>query len=260
MIITPVENTSQLHIATGIAALGDLLLWVPEAIMSDTGASSAYPAGSAWATDGSFWVQTVWREQLFGPGNCPQVEPGVLECAGIRFPMDSMVEWETSVRAEGDTISFAIKLTNVGDQTLRKAGAAVCLRFVQPDWWSDERTFVLSGPGVRSLAELGREAGRDNGFQAYLLRGQAYSHAFYREFWGFNRHRLDKSVMVSHHPGAGLCVGIETDSAYFLHSNRNNPCTDIMLGLGNVEPGQVAEAGGLVWIRSGFPEGFLLAR
>ena len=257
MDIIPISGTSQIRIATGDVALGDLLLWVPEGVMTDTGSSSTYPAGTEWQTVGQSLVQQVSREHLFGPGNCPEVEPGVLECAGIRFQVDGPVEWTTTASVEGDRVAFAIRLSNVGDRMLRKVAAAVCLRFLGADWWSDEETFVLSGGVARALSELGRDAGRDNGFQAYLLRDQSFGHPFYREFWGFNRARLDVPVMVSHDPGAGLCVGIETDSAYFLHSNRGNPCTDVMLALGDVGPGEVVEAEGSVWVREGSPEDFL---
>jgi len=101
---------------------------------------------------------------------------------------------------------------------------------------------------VRSLAELGRNAGPNNGFEAYLLAGQSFDHVFYREFWGFNRHTLDVPVMVSEHGEAGLCVAISGPRAYFLHSNRGNPCTDIMLAFGDLEPGATAASAGRVEI------------
>ena len=44
---------------------------------------------------------------------------------------------------------------------------------------------------------------------------------------------------------------------YFLYSNPNNPCTDIMLAFGHVAPGAVAQASGTVWIRADLAENVL---
>ena len=238
-------------VLAGPAPIGDLRLWVPEAVVSNTGLSSAYPAGQPWRMEDGKLVQRVDEDGLFGAGNCPHVDENTLECAGIRFPVDSPVTWETTVAPRGDTVEFTIKLTNAGDRTIVKAGAAICLKFIKKDWWSDDNVFVLSGGKVRSLTELGRDAGRPNGFQAYLLQNESFDHVFYHEFWGFNRHRLDAPVMISEHRDAGLCVGITADRAYFLHSNKGNPCNDIMLAFGDVAPGATVESTGCVWIKTG---------
>jgi hypothetical protein len=74
---------------------------------------------------------------------------------------------------------------------------------------------------------------------------------FYHQFWGFNANRLDAPVMVAENPAANLCVQIAAERAWFLHSNRGNPCTDIMLAFGTIQPGQSAEATGRVSIRPG---------
>jgi hypothetical protein len=162
------------------------------------------------------------------------------------------------VEAEGSSASFSIRLTNAGAKAIHKAGAAVCVSFMGAPWWSDEKVFVLSDGRVRALSELGMDAGLPNSFQAYLVKGQSYDHLFFHRFWGFNWHRLDAPIMVSEHTEAGVCVGVQASRAYFLHCNRGNPCTDLMMAFGDLAPGQTREAGGSLWIRKGSGKQVLL--
>ncbi len=245
--LTPAGRTSEIVISTG-TAIGDMRLWVPEGIMSNTGVCAVYPVGSEWTREGPALVQHVDEAGNVGPGNFQRIDEHTFECAGIRMPADSPVRWKTTVTAGRDDVRFSIRLTNAGDRVIEKAGAAICLKFFRAPWWADEHVFVRSGGKTRSLAELGRHAGPDNGFEAYLLRGASFDNVFYHQFWGFNRNRLDAPVMISEHRAANLCVGITGRKAYFLHSNKGNPCTDIMLALGTIRPGRTAETTGRVWI------------
>ncbi len=249
------EKTCQLEIS-GLPEIGDMVLSLPETIMTENGVSSLYPTGDTWIKGGNKLIQQVNEEDLFGGR---KIDKKSLEIAGIHLAIDSAVTWRTTVELEGKSLKFKIKLTNVGDEVIEKAAAAVCLCFLQSDWWSDEKVFVLSNHKVKSLSELGRDAGIPNNFQAYPLCGQSFDNVFYREFWGFNRNRLDEPIMVSEHSEAGLCVATIADSAYFLHSNKGNPCTDLMLAFGNVSPGATVETGGRVWVNRGKAED-LLAR
>lgn len=259
MELRPIQGSSRIEIGTGIPDVGDLLLWIPEAVSSNTGVAGVYPVGT-WNWLANILRQTVSGEDTVGPGNCPRVDPNTFECAGIRIPAEGPVEWTACVTAQEDAVEFRMRLTNRDSATLHKAGAAVCLKFLDAAWWSDEHTFVVSGHRAKSLQELGRDAGLDNGFQAYRVRGESCDQVFYREFWGFNRDRLDRPVMVSENADAGLCVGIESEWAYFLHSNPGNPCTDIMLVFGDVPPGEMREARGRVWVRRGGARELLDAR
>lgn len=238
-------------LVTAPEPIGEMRLWVPEAIMSNTGACACYPRGSIWGRRGQTWHQRVEPAGNFGPGNVHRVDADTLECVGIRFPQDSPVAWETMLRPVADGVVFTIRLNNVGPNTIEKAGAAICVKFLQGRWWSDSRVFVLCGGQVRPLNRLGPYAGPDNGFEAWLLEGRSFDNVFYRQFWGFNEHRLDAPVMVSEHTDTGLCVGVEADSAYFLHSNRGNPCTDVMLAFGDLAPQATSQASGRVWFRHG---------
>jgi hypothetical protein len=256
LVLKPAGQTCELVIA-GVPEVGDMRLWAPEAIMSETGACAVYPVGSAWREDGQAVIHEVGPEGGFGPGNFERIDAHTGECVGIRMPIHSPVKWATRVEPTSDGVEFSFQVTNVGSRPIHKAAAAVCLKFFNGDWWADEHVFVRSGGQVRSLAELGRDAGPPNGFEAYLLEGESFDHVFYRQFWGFNGHRLDRPVMVSEHAANGVCVGIESKQAYFLHSNLHNPCTDIMLAFGDIEPGQTAEASGRLWIRRGKAASFL---
>ncbi len=243
------EKTCYLQIS-GPPEIGDIVMSLPEAIIGEKGVSSLYPVGEAWVRNENKLVQEVVNEEdLFGPST--KINSNTVEIARIQLPIDSTVTWRTTGEIEGKSLEFKMKLTNVGDKAIEKAAAAICIRFLQSDWWADEKVFVLSDHRVRSLSELGRDAGIPNNFQAYPLRGQSFDNVFYREFWGFNRNKLDKPIMVSEHSEAGLCVGVMADNAYFLHSNRGNPCTDLMLAFGNVSPGAAVETGGRIWIKSG---------
>ncbi len=246
--IRPHKNTCEVILA-GPVGVGEMRLWVPEGIATNTGFSSIYPVGQAWVRQGSVWTHEVTEAGLFGPGNFARVAPDTLECAGIRTPVDSPVRWTTTLRPTSDGVAFTIRLTHCGTQPLHKAGAAICLKFLKAPWWSDAGTLVCCDGREQSLADLGREAGLPNGFEAYLLAGESYDNVFYQQFWGFNRHRLDRPMMVSRNTAAGCCIVIEAPHAYFLHSNPRNPCTDVMLAFGDMQPGATVERGGCVKVR-----------
>jgi hypothetical protein len=250
MHLIPELDSTKIIIETDIPDVGPLLLWVPEAIASNTGNSAVYPVG-LWVTEGSVTMQQVSGTAINGPGNAPIVDDVWYECAGKRFPVDSPVEWKTRVETHGNAVCFRITMKNVGPTTIMKAGAAICLSFLGAHWWSDSNTYVSSNGEIRSLSELGRDAGKPNNFQAYLLDGESYDHEFYHWHWGISKHTVDRAVMVSEHCEAGICIGVESNSAYFIHSNCGNPCTDMMLAFADLAPGDTADVEGTVWIRTG---------
>ncbi len=253
MQLAPEPNSTRMRVETGNPEIGDLLLWVPEAVATNTGMCAVYPVGS-WQSSPRELHQRIPSATRIGPGNCPRIDDATFECCGIRMPADHAVEWATTVRAQDDHVSFTMELTNLGDSPLRKAAAPICLNFLRAGWWSDASTWAPVNGQAVSLLQLGRDAGRPNGFQAYLLKNQTFDQVFYREFWGFSRHRLDRAILISEHRQADICVGIESDAAYFMHSNAGNPCTDMMLAFGDIGAGQSARASGAVWIRKGPPQ------
>ena len=92
---------------------------------------------------GRAWGQRVSAPDSIGPGNCSKDDPDTFECCGIRIPTDGPVEWGTIVEPTAHSVSFTIRLTNLGPAPLRKAGAAICLKFLDAEWWTDETTFAL---------------------------------------------------------------------------------------------------------------------
>lgn len=244
--IHPAETRLLIH---GPPSIGDLQLWVPEAVSTDIGNASVYPVGEPWRKVGPQWRQRVPQSGTCGPGNAPLVDPDTFECAGIRIPFDGRVEWETIVEPDDEGVRFEITLRNVGSTPMRKVGAPVCVKFLNRSWWRDPDVLVRSGGRVRSLAELGRDAGRPNGFQAYFVERESIAHGFFHEFWGINRHRLDRPAMVSRNAASGWCAIVESPHAYMLHSNVNNPCTDMLLAFGDLAPGEVGRASGRLMFR-----------
>ncbi|MCX5660602.1 MAG: hypothetical protein NTW19_12900 [Planctomycetota bacterium] len=259
--IIPASPTETRVIVHGPPSIGDLNLWVPEAITTDAGNAAVYPVGEPWTRTCRGWRQRVPASGAIGPGNAPLADPNTFECLGIRFPYEGRVEWETNVepRDLSETgVDFDIRLRNVGTTPMRKAGAAVCVKFLNRAWWRDEDVLVQSGRQVRSLAELGRDAGQPNGFQAWLVEGESISHRFFHEFWGINRHRLDHPTMVSRNAESGWCSAVHAQHAYMLHSNRGNPCTDILLAFGDLAPGESRLATGKIDFHQGPAEEMLM--
>ena len=234
-------------------------MWTPEAIATERGFSAVYPAGR-WTGSGRELTQHVAAAESCAGGDFPRVDEHLFEYAGIAIPVESPVSWDATVTAEEDVVRFSIRLTNVGDRPLRRAGAAICLNFSGAAWWSADRTFVRSGGRVVPLGDLARDGGRANEFQAFLVGSESCDNPFYRDFWGFSSRRLDEPVMVSENAEAGVCVAIRCDRAYFMLNNLGNPCTDMMVAFGDVAPGASAEAGGTVTIGRGEARDMLRTR
>ncbi len=241
----PLENTARIIVHTG-SAVGDLRLWLPEAIASNQGFCSVYPRGR-WERQRAAMIQQIDPAGAFGPGNFT-IGAETVECAGIRVPRDEPVAWRAELRARANRIQFAITLRNHGTRTIQSAGAPVCVTFVNAAWWSPDHVYVRSGGRQMSLVEMGEQAGKAAGFEAYLLAGQHYDNRFYSEFWGFNPHRLDTPTIISVHEQAGLRVTLRAPRAIFLHCNRDNPCTDVMLAFGDLPPGREVTSRGEIAI------------
>jgi len=251
--VEPTPDSTRLLVHTGSSAVGRLRLWVPEAVTSNTGVSAVYPVG-AWVRRGHALEQTVSGDAIVGPGNFTRLDEKTFESCGARIPADQPVEWTTRVFPDEAGLRFFIRLRNLGHLCLRKAGAAVCVRFLDGAWWSAEQTVVCSGGRLISLAALDAYEAGSKETRAYLLKGQSYDNLLYRQLWGLSQSTVDRAVIVSQNAGAGVCVGVESEAAYILLNNRKGPCTDMLLAFGDVEPGAEAEAGGKVWLRAGLAQ------
>ena len=241
-----------IRIHTGNPSIGSLRLWVPEAIVSNTGISAVYSVGS-WVARGHDWEQRISGKGTVGPGSYRRVDENTFESLGRRYPADNPVEWTTRVSATESAVDFSMELRNLGESPIHKAGAAICLRFLDAGWWSSETAFVISHGKLVSLAALGADTEKPREYQAYLLEGQSYDNVVYTEGWRFSRHTVQKPFLVSQNTNRRVCVVIHAQNAYFVHRNIGNegPCTDLMLAFGDIGAGKVAEASGCVWIKDG---------
>lgn len=228
-------------VVTTNSPVGRMVLWAPEGVMSNTGACAIYPVGQ-WERVDDGWRQHIEPATAFGSGNARVIDDQTMELAGIRFPKDQPVAWTTTVKVGRSAVALELCVTNRGSKPIERAGAAICLKFLDGAWWSDDATYAWSGGKLCTLSELGRTAGPDNGFEAWPLVGKEFDNLFYHQFWGISSRRLDAPVMISEHKAGRTCVMIQGSDAYFLHSNLGNPCTDIMLALGTIAPGQSATA------------------
>lgn len=250
LIVAPRDESTRVEVQTN-SPIGRIALWVPEAVMSDRGACAIYPQGAPWRQVDGAWEQAISVRESYGPGNYRRVSEDLIDFVDIDVPIDSPVSWTTRLKSEPGRLTFEIRLRNAGKEAIRRAAAAVCVKFLDADWWSDETTLAAVEGGSTSLAKLGRGEGADPRFEAYRLRDQSFNNPFYVAFWGFNRQRISQPMLVSEHREAGLCAVVSCERAYFMHCNFDNPCTDAMLAFGDVPPGEESTARGAIEIAPG---------
>ena len=244
--LNPVSNQSAVEFTHDHFQVGICRLWLPEAVSTDRGLAGVYPRGMAWQRSGDELVQEASAEQAFGPGNVNEIEPGVLECCGIRMRKEEPLPWRSSYRFGDNRVDFSLTVHNPHNEALSKVAAAVCFKFMQASWWSDSVCFLLTTEGVRTIAQLGRTGGQPNTFQAWLLEGETYDNPFTREFWGFGDARVAAPIWVSRCEEAGCSIVLRCEAAYYIHSNAGNPCTDLALKFGDLAAGASATCSGYV--------------
>lgn len=242
----PVSNKSLVDFTHDRFKVGTCRLWLPEAVSTDRGLAGAYPHGMIWQREDDWLVQEASIEQTFGPGNIYEVQPGLLECSGIRMRKEKPLPWRSSYHFGDERMDFSLSVYNPHNETLPKVAAEVCFKFMNASWWSDDVCFLLTTDGVRTIAQLGRTGGLPNTFQAWLSEGETYDNPFTSEFWGFGGSRVATPVWVSRCEEAGCSVVLRCEAAYFIHSNAGNPCTDLALKLGDLPAGAFAKCSGYV--------------
>jgi hypothetical protein len=121
-------------------------------------------------------------------------------------------------------------------------------RFREAAWWNDDVCFMKTADGIKRISDLGRTAGLPNKFQAWLLEGEDgdVGWVFAREFWGFNPTRLVAPIWAVHCEPADIRIIIRCESGHYIHSNAGNPCNDLSLKFGDMEPGASATCRGSV--------------
>ena len=102
--IRPHKNTCEVILA-GPAGVGEMRLWVPEGIATNSGFSSVYPVGQAWVRHNDVWTHEVTEAGLFGPVYEPDPVPTQ---PSKSYPSPSLAEiWTTEpafLHAEGETL------------------------------------------------------------------------------------------------------------------------------------------------------------
>ena len=78
------------------------------------------------------------------------------------------------------------------------------------------------------------------------MENETYDNPFTREFWGFGVARVAAPVWVSRCEEAGCSVVVRCDSAYYIHSNAGNPCTDLAPKFGDLAAGASATCSGYI--------------
>jgi hypothetical protein len=242
----PLPNQSVVEFTHDRFQVGACSLWLPEAVSTDRGLAGVYPRGMTWQKDGDELVQAANVEQVFGPGNVNEIEPGVLECCGIRMRKEKPLPWRASYRFGDDKVDFSLSVHNPHNETLPKVAAEVCFNFMRANWWSDSICFTLTTDGIRNIAQLGRNGGQPNTFQAWLLDGETYDNPFTSEFWGYGTAHVTAPVWVSRCEEAGCSVVVRCEKAYYIHSNAGNPCTDLALKFGDLAAGKSATCSGYI--------------
>jgi hypothetical protein len=242
----PIAGTSIIGLSHPRFDVGACQLWLPEAVSTQRGYALVYPRGMEWRRDGATLTQQGAADHAFGPGNFPEVAPGVLECAGIRSVKERPLDWQARCRFGDDRLDYSLTVSNPHEMTLAKVAAEVCFKFLDGSWWSDDQCHFLTVEGPRTIAQLGRSAGQHSSFQAWLMAGESYDHPFVREFWGYGAARAASPVWVSRCQRANCSVVVGCEAAYFIHSNAGNPCTDLALKSGDLPPGGTATCSGYV--------------
>ena len=242
----PVSNQSAVEFTHDRFQVGSCRLWLPEAVSTDRGLAGVYPDGMAWQKNGDELVQEASTEQVFGPGNVNEIKPGILECCGIRMRKERPLPWRATYHFGDDRMDFSLSVCNPHNETLPKVAAEVCFKFMQASWWSDSVCFLLTTDGVRTIEQLGRAGGQPNTFQAWLLDDETYDNPFTREFWGYGVARVADPIWVSRCEKAGCSVVLGCETAYYIHSNAGNPCTDLALKFGDLAVGMSATCSGYI--------------
>ena len=102
-----IPGTSQVYVVFDGSGIGRCKFWLPEGVVTPRGCAGVYPSGMKWLEHDSGLRQGAAGDQVFGPGNVKEVEPGVIECCGVRSVKEAALPWNSSF-IFGDTLSICI--------------------------------------------------------------------------------------------------------------------------------------------------------
>ena len=59
--------------------------------------------------DGNKLAQEASTKYVFGPDNVNEIEPGILECCGIRMRKEKSLPWRASYHFGDDRVNFSLR-------------------------------------------------------------------------------------------------------------------------------------------------------
>ncbi|MCD6417041.1 MAG: hypothetical protein J7M08_10175 [Planctomycetes bacterium] len=250
-----IPKTSQVRFTFEGSQVGECKLWLPEGVGTPRGSAGVYPYGMRWREDGSRLSQEASVDNVFGPGNVEEVEPGVLECLGIRYAKEAPLPWTSSITFHETRVDFSLSVHNPHDSALPDVCALLCFKFMDAPWWSPGACFFTTGTGVRSIAQTEWIEGKFPSFQKWHLgRNTPYDSPVKNGIWTSNPVRVTSPTWVVQHAQSGVSVVFSCESAYYIHCNRDNPCNDIAMKYGDIQPGQTVERRGHIELAKGAAE------
>lgn len=253
-----IPGTSEVYIVFGGSGIGRCKFWLPEGVGTPRGLAGVYPSGMKWLEHDSGLRQGAAGDQLFGPGNVKEVEPGVIECCGVRSVKESPLPWNSSFIFGDTRVDFSLSVHNPHDHTLSDVCAVLCLKFMDAPWWDLKSCFFKTEQGIMSIAQTKWIDGRFPSFQKWHVGPEApYDNPVQNGIWTSNQVRATLPMWVVQHSENGSSILFACESSYYIHSNKSNPCNDIALRFGDVQPGQTVERHGYIELAEGTPETLL---
>lgn len=250
-----IPGTSQVFIAFEGSAVGKCKFWLPEGLATPRGFAGVYPHGMRWEESVSGLRQEATVDHVFGPGNVKEVEPDVLECCGVRSVKEAPLPWTSSLAFHDMRVDFSLSVRNPHDHALPDVCALLCLKFMDASWWNLESCFFKTEAGVKSIAQTKWIDGKLPSFQKWhVVPNTPYDNAVKNVIWTSNPARVTSPMWVVQHGESGSLVVFACESAYYIHCNRNNPCNDIALAFGDIQPRQTIERHGYIEIAEGSAE------
>ncbi len=234
-----VPDTAEVYLDFVGSPFGRCKLWMPEGIATPRGLAGVYPRGMRWRQTGRRLRQDARSGHVFGPGNVTETEPGVLECAGIRYAKELPLPWRSSFRFAGTRVDFSLSVHNPHGTAIPDVAALICFKFMEAAWWSPASCSMATDEGIKTIAQMHWIDGRHPSFQKWHIGpGSPYDNPVLNGIWTPNPVRAISPLWVVRHDQGGYSLVISGESAYYIHCNRGNPCNDLALKFGDMAPGQ----------------------